>query len=644
MKLRSAALLLPLLACGKDHPVHHGPHVLADWSRATGLYAAPFPSDDLGAAMSATQFPDPPHAGMVEQARALVGEDGGFSTTSGVYFQLSDAIDPSQLPDVAGSVSTTSIVQLIRVDATLGSIRVPGEVTFTPAAGTYGAPNLVSFVPLAGTPLLPGARYAAVILTDLKTTAGLPFEPANSDDLAPFSDVLPAIAAKGIDQSRIAGLTVFTVGDPTAGLARGRHAALNHTQPVPGAFTLTDTFTDFCVYHATIAMPDFQTGTPPFDTAGGTWDGANPSWQRDEMANLVVTIPRTTPPAAGFPLVVYVRAGDEGDRPLVDRGQQATAGGAPIETGEGPARYFARAGFAGLQVDGPLGGMRNPSGPGADEDALIFNLHNLGAVRDTLRESAIELDVMAHVATTMHLAATDCLAAGTSNPGPADVSFDQGHVAIMGHGTGAWIAALAVAEEPIYKAMILSGAGGSFAQTFLWKQKPAPVLPTIEAAVQETQMSGSDPVLGFVQWALEPADPQVYTRTFQARAGDVLMIQGVVDNFALPNIANATSLSLGLQLAGTELDTGSDPRLAGQRALGPLLTLAGASTVTLPYPGTAAGTRAVVQVAEDGIEDGHEVVFQVDAPKHQYQCYLASWIKSGQPTVDVAAARDAACP
>ena len=68
--------------------------------------------------------------------------------------------------------------------------------------------------------------------------------------------------------------------------------------------------------------------------------------QRHETANLVVTVPRSAAPAAGYPLVVFVRTGGGGDRQLVDRGQQATEGGAAIEPGEGPARYLARAGFA----------------------------------------------------------------------------------------------------------------------------------------------------------------------------------------------------------------------------------------------------------------------------------------------------------
>jgi len=55
-------------------------------------------------------------------------------------------------------------------------------------------------------------------------------------------------------------------------------------------------------------------------------------------------------------------------------------------------------------------------------------------------------------------------------------------------------------------------------------------------------------------------------------------------------------------------------------------------------------TAVVTQHAEDGLEDGHEVMYQTDVPKHQYQCFLASWLATGVPSVPTDAARDADCP
>ena len=133
-----------------------------------------------------------------------------------------------------------------------------------------------------------------------------------------------------------------------------------------------------------------------------------------------------------------------------------------------------------------------------------------------------------------------------------------------------------------------------------------------------------------------------------AQPRQVLMMQGIVDDYILPNIANSTSLSFGLDLAGSELDTGADPRLAGELPVGPLLPLVPLDprgVIALPVARNAGEVTAVVtQHPEDGIEDGHEVVFQTDVPKHEYQCFLASWLATGVAGVPADASRDAPCP
>jgi hypothetical protein len=383
-------------------------------------------------------------------------------------------------------------------------------------------------------------------------------------------------------------------------------------------------------------MPNYQAGEPPFSTEGGQWtfeaSGA-PIYQGPMTSRLVVTIPRIAQPVDGYPLAVFVRTGGGGDRPLVDRGVRAEPGGGAIEPGEGPARYFARAGFAGMQVDGPLGGPRNVTS--SDEQLLIFNIQNLGAMRDNIRQSAVELAVLAHVADELRLDTSDC-----PDAGGADIGFDGDHLALMGHSMGATIGPLTVAAEPRYGAMLLSGAGGSYIENIVYKRKPFEPGPVVGLMIgQGIQLSTDDPVLSFAQWALEPSDPQVYDPMVTDR--HVLMMQGIVDNYILPRIANTTTLSLGLDLAGDSADDTGDPRLDGQMPIAPLLPLIGRAAISLPASGNVDGVTAVVtQHVEGPIEDGHEVVFQTEIPKQQYRCFLATWL-DGVPVVPAAGA---ACP
>jgi hypothetical protein len=202
---------------------------------------------------------------------------------------------------------------------------------------------------------------------------------------------------------------------------------------------------------------------------------------------------------------------------------------------------------------------------------------------------------------------------------------------------------------------VLSGAGGSWIENVVYKEMPINVKPALEFLLQYATGQGQeltvyDPALTLFQWALEPADPPVYGASIVGGGGgrDVLMFQGIVDHYILPDIANATTLSIGLDLAGPELDQ-SPAEPAGQTLISTLLPLAGRSAITLPASGNVSltgggkATGVVVQAPGDAIEDGHEVVFQTDGPKHQYQCFLASTL-AGTPEVPAPDSVDAGCP
>jgi hypothetical protein len=212
----------------------------------------------------------------------------------------------------------------------------------------------------------------------------------------------------------------------------------------------------------------------------------------------------------------------------------------------------------------------------------------------------------------------------------------------MGHSMGATISPLTLAFEPSYSAGLLSGCGGSYIENVMYKELPVMVLGAAEAVVGDTTLSVSDPILSLLQWALEPADPPVYARRIALEPQDgpprnVLMMQGIVDHYIMPPIADAASLSLGLDLAGPELDD-TPPEIAGLAPVGPLLPLVGRGMITLPASanltskGGAKVTAVLTQSPADGIEDGHEVVFQTERPKHQYVCFLKGLLQ-GKPTV-----------
>jgi hypothetical protein len=637
------------------------PTVLTDYSQGGGFWSTPFPDESRRNAdgrPDLTGFPNPLGLAFVDGLVGLIARDvDGFGLTSAVYFPASEPLDPESLPDLRGSLEPGAAMFLVGVDP--GSpdhgVRIPVTSFFEVDAGPYGTSNLLSVLPLQGRPLRPGTRYAAVVTTGVLTADGEPLTPASQLDALKSGVAPPGMGGEAWEDHRAAyvelgelglaegvvAMAVFRTGHPTAQLVAAREAIVSQPRPEPEAAWVADeVYDEFCVFSTTVQMPIYQQGDPPFTYAGGDWvlgpDG-RPVLQGSERARVVVTLPRVPAPDSGFPTAVFVRTGGGGDRPLVDRGVHAQPHGANIEEGAGPALHLARAGYAGVSVDGPHGGLRNITG--TDEQFLIFNFQNPVAMRDNIRQSALELMLVAHLVEEISIPAASCPGVGGT------ASLDDEQLVLMGHSMGATIGPLTLALEPKYTAGVFSGAGGSWIANVVHKLSPLEVRPLAELLIgyRNRDLHEHDPVLTLLQWGGESADPPVYARqtTAEPAVGQsprhILMVQGVADTYILPPMANALSLSWGLDLAGPALDEGHP--VAGQfTSLSDLLDLVGRGQLDFPVAGNLiveghdAATAVVVQHLEDGIEDGHEVFFQLDPPKRQYRCFLESY-RAGTPSV-----------
>jgi hypothetical protein len=642
------------------------------------FWAAPFPGEHLrreDGTIDLSAAPNPFRTPIVQQIHeALAGIDG-FGISSPIHFRLDGPIDPAVLPDVLASRERNSPLWLVDVDPSSperGTLR-PFETHVQNDAGPYAdhAP-LLTLLPVQGIPLRARTLYAAVITDALGKADGEPMartaameallggraaEGMSAHAAAAFQTALRSLRDDGFDVERIVAMTVFRTGDPTAVLRRAVESIEGRfAMELSAPLSLTDVFDDYCVFEGRVRMPVFQGGEPPYLTEGGAWVlDANgvPQLQREEEARLWITLPRTAMPEAGFPAVVLVRTGAGTDRALVDRGRREIPGGPPESPGSGPALEFARAGFAGVSVDGPHGGIRNVSG--GDEQFLVFNIQNPIALRDNLRQSALELALLARALDTLEVDASPCPGLRTL-AGDGRARFDTAHLVLMGHSMGASIAPLAAAFEPRFRALILSGAGGSWIANVMYKERPLATRPLAEAllryAAQGHRLTVDDPVLGMLQWAGESADAQIYVRHLVEEVvvgapRHVLMFQGIVDHYIPPPVANALSLALGVDRAGPGLDA-ERPELAAFTPIEALLPLRGRRVLDLPIAGNRtiaeqAITAVVTQHPEDGIEDGHETVFQTEPPKIQYRCFLRTFARDEPPRVPDPSSPDPAC-
>lgn len=609
---------------------------------ADGFYAAPFPNEhrrrDDGS-LVLHDFPNPSRNSFVESLRRVaVTSADGFGRTSAIYFQADGPLGARRW-----SVEEVKAVHLRAIDEAQGA-DWPITVETTDDGGPYGAPQLLSVLPLQGRPLKSHTRYLVYVERALLEARGaelgvptglrqllLDDTPPPGLEGAALEDHRAAVEhlrTQGVDLETVAGLTVFRTGAPEAGLAQALAQLTGQRPTVEAPLQLHQTFPGYCVYQGAIRVPVFQAGTPPYSDEGGAWvvAGGQLVEQRQEVAKVVVTTPRRTPPSGQHPTVLFVRTGGGGDRPLVDRGRHGVRGGPAVVPGSGPAQELAAVGWAGVSIDGPLGGRRNPNG--GDEQFLIFNFANLQAMRDNLRQSALELAWLADWVVEQSVTSTACAPARLGEP-----------LVLMGHSMGATIGPLALAEQPRFQAGIFSGAGASWIENVVHKQSPLPVRPVAEILIGYNDLGRTlgphDPVLNLLEWAGEPADPSVYAEAITQGPAPrhVLMFQGIVDTYILPPIANTLSLSLGLDLAEPALE----PSLA------PLLGWVGRRTQTLPVRGNRGATQLVVQHPEDGLEDGHEVMFQTEGPKRQYRCFLQTLQEGGAPTVVPASPSDGPC-
>ncbi|MEZ4335476.1 MAG: hypothetical protein R3B82_02515 [Sandaracinaceae bacterium] len=520
---------------------------------STELYAHPWPDERLrredGTASAAT-FPEgngaPLRQACVESLRGV----DGFGTTSGIFFPFDAPLDPRSLPDVAASGTAAASVFVIDVDdaSPERGRRALIDARFLADGGSFGGTNLLVALPYPGLPLRPDTLYAAVVTTAVRDATGGSLEARPLDTPTEAHRAADrALTAMGVTADLVVQRAVFRTGDPTRGLRDALAQASREEHPAIAPLRMVEEQAGYCVLRGWIDMPVYQRGEPPYTNGGGGWaydDAGTLLRQRHARSRVFVTVPRVEREL--YPSAVFVRAGGGGDRPLVDRGPRDEHGRSP--PGSGLARELAEAGYVGLTVDGPLGGARNLAG--WDEQTAIFDVLAPLALRDNVRQSALELALFAQALDGLTVDASECAGAAET------VRVDPRPV-LIGHSTGATIAPLAAAIEPRFRALVMSGAGGSWIRQVMYKRSPMEMRPLAELLLEywpHRALVEHDPFLSLLQWAGEAADPIVYGRALGDRP--VLVFQGLVDTYILPPIANPVALSLDLELGGAALDEG----------------------------------------------------------------------------------------
>lgn len=284
---------------------------------------------------------------------------------------------------------------------------------------------------------------------------------------------------------------------------------------------------------------------PGFTPIPGPWnDPIAPTEVQVENIQVVTFLPQGSPPAAGWPTIVF-----------------GHGLGSSKETLAAIAPQLARAGFASMAIDFVAHGTRarrisNDAALGCDGTPSpttspqcfepIFTA-NLAQSRDNVRQTVLDLEQLVASARTCTPAAPCGLYAG-----------DPDNFGYLGISLGGIIGSMAITESPGLEAGVTNVAGGGWIDIIENTQTLAIKCPLVNALIDAGVVVGDkwdptvDPTVGicltddwktqpgYIQfaaigrWILDPADPANFAAKLATKTS---LLQEVVGDKVVPNIA-----------------------------------------------------------------------------------------------------------
>ena len=613
------ACVLAIPACGDNI---HGTTALFDVSPGADFYALPFPNDirrKADGTIDLSAFPT--HSVIVDDYRMAAESLDGFGLNAAMFARFDGPLDPASLPDPAGSILPGASVYVVNVDAASPDFgqRTPIIADFRADGTDTIGPDRLVVRPFPGFGLDEGTTYALVITRRVHAANGTEVQPAaqlqallgHGGDAAIasarqlYAPLLAWLDRPGDDgRSDVVSAAVFTTQHATGiGLAL-RQGVFGTPAPVAANVTLASSATNFTLWTGTYTAPNFQVGDPPYSSSGGNIvvgaDGAAVV-QRMEPMRFALTVPYGATPPTGWPICIY---------------QHGTGGDWMSFVEDETARYLASEGIAVISTDQVLHGPRNPGG---DPEVSFFNFANPNA-RDNALQGAADAWSQQRLALGLSIADPQNM---------RTLTFDPARVTFFGHSQGGLTGPAYIAFEPALTGAVLSGTGGIFYLSALYKTAPVSFPQLLETLARDSPMDEDNPSLALAQMWVERSDGANYARFFvrdpRTPAGprNIFQTEGFTDTYAPNPAIEAFATAVG----GDIVKTPDAKPIAG-------LTLRGRSVLATPITGDVGGATAVLaQYKMAPGSDGHFVVFDIAAARTQSSEFLGTLARTGHATV-----------
>jgi hypothetical protein len=627
---RALLVLLALAACGDNSGPSASSGTTALFSLTAGngsggsdndFYALPYPNDlrrTADGTLDLSLFPvnSPIAQDYVAAAQTL----DGFGLNAAMFARFDGPLDPTTLPDPAGSIKPGAAVYLVNVDKASPdyNTRTPLTVDFVGSAGgTIGA-NRIAVRPYPGFPLDEATTYALVFTTRIHDVAGDAVAPNDTftDTLTTSAAYAPLLAWLGSSDADdkaadLASAAVFTTQHATF-VADALRKAIYAT-PAPVALTTVggNMNATYHLYTGSYTAPNFQSGPVPYHNSPdgeihiGS-DGLAIVQVPAEPMRYALTIPTTPMPAAGYPFAVYAH-GTGGDyESFVD---------------DGTAGRLAQQGIAVISTDQVLHGPRNPGG---DAEVDFFNIANPYAARDNALQGA------ADAFSQLRLIEGMSVADGSGSDARTAI-FDPANAMFFGHSQGGLTGPPFVAYEPSLKGAVLSGTGGLLYLAMLYKTEPVDFPTLIEPLLRDDPVDEDNASIALAQMWVERSDGANYAPLMVRKPPNgeaprsIFQSEGYTDTYCPNPAIEAFATSLG----GDIVMTANSMPVEG-------VTLRGRTIVAPPVMKNLNGATAVLaQYNMKPGSDGHFVVFEIPAAEEQSAQFLGTLAATGVATVVV---------
>jgi hypothetical protein len=605
-----------------------------------GFYELPFPNDIRRRADHHPDLTDYPKLNPTVDRfpAAITANLDGFGLNAAVFVRFGGRVDAASLPATPeASLMDAASVYLVNIDPSSPNhgAKTPLLFRFESRAGSAIGTYWLSALPYPGFPLDEGAIYALVVTNrvTIGAAAALP-----SDDFAAIAASAPpanaALAAAqvtyqplwdyldepgGDERADVVNAAVFTTQHATDIMALMRRKVWS--LPAPAATDIVRFMTDstFLMYDGTFDGPNFQVGDPPYSQTGGDIvigaDGL-PVVQRMEHLRVSFAIPRTTPPAAGWPVV------------MIDTGTGSTY---HSYFDSGFVDVLASLGLAVISIDPVLSGDRNPGG---SAELAFFGFNNPQASRNNTVQGAG--DNFSIVRLIQGFAFTEP-PAGT-DPGRT-IRFDPANIYVLGHSQGGLTYTPFLAFEPTVKTAVLSGTGALLFLAILGKTQPTDISALVAGYVPDKPLDQFNPVLAMVQTWVERSEPANYAPLIvrapitgddgqKLAPKDILQIEGFDDHWVPNTGIEAYATALGGNQIFARDTTGPFPLVEG-------LLLRGRDLLNAPVMGNLAGKTVVLtQYRAPSGSDGHFVSAEVPQALFQWEEFLQTKALTGTATLE----------